>query len=67
MTSNLSVRAGILVTPTDLEQGTLSVNSLVLPDKIYTLSRQIIIKRFGRLSEALFDRVLAEIDRLFGK
>ncbi len=68
MTSNLTGGgAGIVITAADLEAGTLPADSLVRVDKIYTLSKRIIVKRYGRLNEATFQKVLTELDKLLGR
>lgn len=55
------------ITATDLEEGDLPKTSWVRADKLYTLSSRIIVKRFGRLRPEPFGKVLAQIDRLWGR
>lgn len=57
----------VRITAADLEEGVLRCDSLVRADKIYTLHKNIIIKRFGRLKQGTFSKVLAEVDALWGK
>jgi len=41
--------------------------SLIRVDKIYTLSKAIIVKRFGRISQSIFHQVIAQLDLLLGR
>lgn len=45
----------------------LSKESLIRADKIYTLSKAIIVKRFGRISERTFQQVMTQLDLLLGR
>ena len=68
ITSNLkSPGVGLQITSDDLDRGNLPVDSLVRADKIYTLSKSIVVKRFGRLSEASLQAVLWKLDSVLGK
>jgi len=58
---------GVRITATDLEDGSLRRESLVLADRIYTLNQSIVVKRFGRMKREVFDTVLAQIDALWGR
>ncbi|NOT63691.1 MAG: type II toxin-antitoxin system PemK/MazF family toxin [Acidobacteria bacterium] len=60
-------RNSIRITAADLEQGTLKRDSLVRADKIYTLSKSLLLKQFGKLSEAKFRRVLSALDKVLGR
>ena len=60
-------RQAIRSTSADLEQGTLKRDSLVRADKIYTLSKSLLVKQFGILSEAKFRRVLSALDKVLGR
>ncbi len=68
MTSKLS-RAPycVRVKPADLAEGTLKRESIVRADKIYTLSKTIIAKRFGRISTGTFQQVLTQLDLVLGR
>lgn len=44
ITSNLAVPGGVRISPADMERGRLPVVSQVLPDKVYALSKKIIVK-----------------------
>jgi len=45
----------------------LSKESLIRADKIYTLSKAIIVKHFGRISERTFQQVMTQLDLLLGR
>jgi mRNA interferase MazF len=55
------------IAPADLDKGDLPRASWVRADKIYTLNSRIVLKRFGRLSQEAFARVLDQIDALWGR
>ncbi len=68
MTSKLSrVPYSVRVKATDLSEGILRKESLIRIDKIYTLSKTIIVKRFGRINQSIFHQVLAQLDLLLGR
>ncbi len=68
VTSNLAAgTAGIIIDTTDLEAGVLPRRSLIRADKIYTLRQSDIIKPYGILSKATFEKVLAELDSVLGR
>jgi mRNA interferase MazF len=64
MTSNPRVSPySFVLSNADLIAGTLNRPGTVRCDKIYTLSRNIVVKTFGRVSEAVLDeirRILAQ-------
>lgn len=62
----LRVGYSVRIATGDLEEGALRRDSLILADKIYTLSQRIIVKRFGRIRRDVFDKGLAQIDALWG-
>lgn len=65
ITSNLEEREyTILVTKNDLSEGELKVDSQIRTDKIYTLSQDIIVKRFGHVKGHIIESVKREINRL---
>lgn len=68
ITSNLAAGGpGVVVSSSDLSSGALPVDSLVRVDKLYALSKSIIIKRYGRLSTGSFGQVLTALDDLLGR
>jgi len=68
MTSKLSrIPYSVRVKPADLAEGILRKESLIRADKVYTLSKAIILKRFGRISQGVFHQVIAQLDLLLGR
>lgn len=69
ITSNLGAAgaAGIIIDAADLEAGVLPRRSLIRADKIYTLRQSDIVKPYGVLNKAAFDKVLAELDIVLGR
>ena len=55
---------GIIVKPVDIQEGILKRVSQVRADKIYTLNKQIILKRFGRLKDEKYRIVVEAIRKL---
>jgi len=65
MTSNLEDREyGVLIKKEDLAEGELKVESLIRADKIFTLSQDIIIKRFGTVNKSILEKVKNHINKL---
>lgn len=65
MTSNLQSKFfGITVDPRDVEVGVLKRTSLIRADKLYTLSKRIILKKFGRLTAERYGAVVEVIKKL---
>lgn len=68
ITSNLTAGGpGVVITSSDLSSGRLPVDSLVRVDKLYALSKSIIVKRYGRLSTDSFAKALTALDGLLGR
>jgi mRNA interferase MazF len=68
ITSNIiSSAPGVIITSSDLLAGGLPLDSLVRVDKLYTLSRGIIIKRNGKLRPEAFEQILSALDDLLGR
>lgn len=68
ITSNLtSAQTGVRITSQEMAEGQLPVDSLVRSDKVYTLSKNIIVKKFGRLDLLAFEQVLKQLDSALGK
>ncbi len=62
ITSNLEpVMFSIPIDSAGLEQGQLKVPSLIRPDKIYTLHKDIIVKRLGKASLLTFEKIKKSI------
>ena len=60
ITSNL-VQQGIPIAANDMAQGKLPKPSIIRSDKIYTLHQDIAVKRIGRVTDAILDRVRTDI------
>ena len=54
----------IIINNKDLDKGELKVKSMIRIDKIYTLSQQIVIKKFGSLNLTCFNKVRKKIIKL---
>jgi mRNA interferase MazF len=58
MTSNpAAVPHSFTITSGDLASGTLNRPGKVRVDKIYTLSQNIVVKTFGRVTNSVLDRI----------
>lgn len=58
MTSNLTQHShSFILTSADLVLGTLNHPGRVRVDKIYTLSQSIVVKIFGKVSDATLNRI----------
>jgi mRNA interferase MazF len=65
MTSNPApVPHGIVITSADLVHGALNRPGTVRADKIYTLAKSIVVRRFGKVSPAVLAKIRATIDAL---
>lgn len=65
ITSNLAVKDYIvMLTSSDLDEGTLKVNSCIRTDKIYTLSQSIVIGKFGAVKKYIIDAVREKLYEL---
>jgi mRNA interferase MazF len=63
MTSNLTISAyGFQITNADLVDGALNRPGSVRADKVYTLARSIAIKKFGKVSSKVVDRIRLLLD-----
>jgi mRNA interferase MazF len=51
----------------DLEQGTLNHPGKVRVDKIYTISKSIVVKIFGRVNGKVMERIRSELQSLTAK
>ena len=68
ITSNLNAGTlGVVFDTSDMEAGHIPVKSLIRADKIHNLSQSEIIKTFGVLNRATFDKVLSELDDVLGR
>ena len=65
ITSNILLKDySIKITTDDLIDGNLKVDSCIRADKIYTLSQNIVIKRFGKVNENVMEKVKSKISEL---
>ena len=55
---------GFRINSTDLVEGTLNRPGTVRDDKIYTLAKYVIVKKFGKVSPVVVDRVHQLFDAL---
>lgn len=65
ITSNLTERNYFIpITSDDLQEGELKVDSGIRADKIYTLSRQIVVKKFGHVKQVILHQVKDRLNQL---
>lgn len=68
ITSNILTKDySILISNEDLREGDLKVNSCIRVDKIYTLSQNIVIKKFGVVNDNIINEVKEKINKLLWK
>lgn len=68
ITSNIEQRKySILISSQDIEEGVLARQSMIRADKIYTLSKSIVIKKFGVLRKETFNRVKDALTKLINQ
>lgn len=65
ITSNVeSKEYAVLFSKDDMKEGTLKVDSCIRADKIYTLSQDIIVKKFGSINDNVLSHVKEKISLL---
>ena len=65
ITSNiLSKEYSILITSNDLVEGDLKVDSCIRADKIYTLSKNIVIRKFGKVNSDIMHDIKNKVKEL---
>jgi mRNA interferase MazF len=68
MTSNPKATPYTFVlTNADLVNGSLNRPGTVRADKVYTLSQKIIVKTFGRVSDAVLDEIRKRLEQIIKK
>lgn len=68
ITSNLQSKDySILFTNNDLSEGSLKVTSCIRTDKIYTLSKYIVVKKIGRVKKEIIDKVIKQLNVLLNQ
>ena len=66
ITSNLDEKPyAVKFGNSDMEEGNLLMESCIRVDKLYTLSQNIVVKRFGKVSETIFQSVRENLIALF--
>ncbi|MDI3535327.1 MAG: mRNA interferase MazF [Thermosediminibacterales bacterium] len=66
ITSNLTEKPyNVLISTNDLESGKLKVESCIRVDKLYTLSQNIVIKKFGCVKKHILKDVRNKLKVLF--
>ena len=65
ITSNiLSKEYSVLITSNDLVEGNLKVDSCIRADKIYILSKNIVIKKFGKVNSDILSELKDKVKKL---
>lgn len=65
ITSNiLSKEYSVLITINDLVEGNLKVDSCIRADKIYTLSKNTVIKKFGKVNSDIMSELKNKVKKL---
>ncbi|GIK10502.1 MAG TPA: type II toxin-antitoxin system PemK/MazF family toxin [Anaerolineales bacterium] len=68
MTSNpIETDYSFSITSDDLEKGALNRPGKVRVDKIYTISKSIVVKAFGKVNEKVMERIRSELQSLTAK
>jgi mRNA interferase MazF len=68
MTSNPKlVDYSFKITNADLDDGSLNRPGVVRADKIYTLAKSIVVKKFAKVSHQIVERIRGEITLLTGR
>ena len=66
ITSNLSNRPySILLDPADMMEGSLPVRSRIKYDKIFTLEKNLVMKRLGKVNSGIMNQVRSSLVSLF--
>jgi len=66
ITSQLGYRPPMRLIAEDFELGGLPKESIVRPDKVFTLNKAIIIRRVGKLTQSGFERILQAVCQQVG-
>lgn len=65
ITSNIIAKNyTVFITGKDLLEGSLKVDSCIRVDKIYTLSKNIIIKKFGTVNQIIMEDVKEKLNNI---
>lgn len=55
----------VVIDTSDLAEGELRMTSVIRADKLYTLSKRIVKRKFGRVNENVMNNVIEKINGLF--
>ena len=67
ITSNIDTKPFIVqLTNDDMADGKLKTASCIRADKIYTLSQDIVVKRFGKVKTEIFENTKAKLLAIIG-
>lgn len=65
ITSNITRRDyTVLISNRDMQEGNLHVDSCVRVDKIYTLSQNIVINKFGRVKPEVLNKIKEKLNKI---
>ena len=65
VTSNISDKEyGININNEDMKEGSLKVDSQIRVDKIYTLSKSIVVKKYGSINDNVIDEIQNILNKL---
>ena len=66
ITSQMSYRPAVRLTAEDFDLGGLPKESIVRPDKVFTLNESLIARRVGKLTRTGFERILEAVCQQLG-
>ena len=66
ITSQLGYRPAVRLIAEDFELGGLPRESIVRPDKVFTLNKALIVRRVGKLTPSGFERILEAVCQQVG-
>lgn len=55
----------IIISQEDLLSGTLQKPSRIRFDKIFSIDQHIVIMKFGKVNDKIFEKIISEIKKLF--
>ncbi|MDD3706138.1 MAG: type II toxin-antitoxin system PemK/MazF family toxin [Clostridiaceae bacterium] len=65
VTSNLEEKEyNIILKSDDMSEGYLKMDSCIRADKIYTLSKTIVIKKFGTVKKEIINKIREKIEKV---
>ena len=66
ITSQTGYRPAVRLKAEDFELGGLPKDSIVRPDKVFTLNEGLIVRRVGKLTSSGFERIVEAVCQQFG-